>query len=94
MTATKRTETHVSRPLAHNLASIVSAKVASLLRAVRNRREIYHLGQMSDVELADIGLRRGDLFSASQCSMTKDPTGRLCSAAANRLLDGPIGRPG
>lgn len=77
MTATECTEAHVSRPLEFNLASFLTAKVASLFRAVRNRREMYHLGQMSDVELADIGLRRGDLFEVAESPLSAHPTGRL-----------------
>ena len=94
MTATECTETHNSRPLALNLVSIVTAKVAALFRAVRNRREMYHLGQMSDVELADIGLRRGDLFALSDAPLAIDPTGRLGVIAAKRAHDRSIGRQG
>ena len=94
MIATQCTETHTSRPLALNLVSILTAKVTHLLRAVRNRREMYHLGQMSDVELADIGLRRGDLFEVAEAPLTIDPTGRLSAIAAGRLHDKAIGRHG
>jgi uncharacterized protein YjiS (DUF1127 family) len=85
MTATECTETHASRPLAFNLVSFVTAKAAGLFRAVKNRREMYHLGQMSDVELADIGLRRGDLFAVSETPLTIDPTRRLGAIANGRI---------
>ena len=65
-----------SRPLALNLVSIVTAKVAGFLRSIRNRHEMYQLGQMSDVDLADIGQRRGDLFAVSENPLGVDPTGR------------------
>jgi uncharacterized protein YjiS (DUF1127 family) len=94
MTASECTETHVREPLALNLVSILTAKLASLFRAVRNRREMYHLGQMSDVELADIGLRRGDLFEVAEAPLTIDPTGRLSAITASRLHDKVIGRHG
>jgi uncharacterized protein YjiS (DUF1127 family) len=87
MTASECTETHASRPLALNLVSIVTAKVASLFRAVRNRREMYHLGQMSDVELADIGLRRGDLFAVSENPLGADPTGQLNALVRGRASE-------
>jgi uncharacterized protein YjiS (DUF1127 family) len=94
MTATQCTQTHASRPLALNLVSIVTAKVANLFRAVRNRREMYHLGQMSDVELADIGLRRGDLFAVAEAPLTIDPTGHLGAIAAARHINEHTGRHG
>jgi uncharacterized protein YjiS (DUF1127 family) len=94
MTANECAETHASRPLALNLVSIVTAKVASLFRTIRNRREMYHLGQMSDVELADIGLRRGDLFEVSEIPLTIDPTGRLGAIAASRVRSEAMGRHG
>jgi uncharacterized protein YjiS (DUF1127 family) len=94
MTASECTETHARRPLALNLVSIVTAKVAGLFRAVRNRREMYHLGQMSDVELADIGLRRGDLFEVSEVPFAIDPTGQLCAIAASRVRQDAMGRHG
>jgi uncharacterized protein YjiS (DUF1127 family) len=94
MTATECTETQSSRPLALNLVSIATAKVAALFRATRNRREMYHLGQMSDVELADIGLRRGDLFAVAEVPLTIDPTGRLNAITASRVRNGAIGRHG
>jgi uncharacterized protein YjiS (DUF1127 family) len=94
MTASECTETHAREPLALNLVSIVTAKVASLFRAIRNRREMYHLGQMSDVELADIGLRRGDLFAVAEAPLAIDPTGRLNSIAASRVRSHALGRHG
>jgi uncharacterized protein YjiS (DUF1127 family) len=94
MTATECAETHAREPLALNLVSILTAKVARLFRAVKNRREMYHLGQMSDVELADIGLRRGDLFAVSEVPLAIDPTGRLNSIAASRVRSNAIGRHG
>jgi uncharacterized protein YjiS (DUF1127 family) len=77
MTATHCPETTLHQPLPLNLAATVVAKTAALLRAIRNRRELYHLGQMNDIELADIGLRRGDLFEAVEGPFHADPTGRL-----------------
>lgn len=59
----------------------ISTRVVNLLlrayKAYRNRREIYHLGDMSDTELADIGLRRTDLHVAYSTPFGIDPTERL-----------------
>jgi uncharacterized protein YjiS (DUF1127 family) len=52
-------------------------KASNLFRAWQNRREMYRLGAMSDVELADIGLTRGDLFEARNTPVHLDPTARL-----------------
>ena len=38
--------------------------VSQLVRSWKNRRAFYRLGDMSDAELADIGLTRGDLHVA------------------------------
>lgn len=46
-------------------------------RAYRNRRAIYHLGDLTDTELADIGLRRTDLHVAYRAPFGVDPTERL-----------------
>lgn len=57
------------------------ARVANLLRkavrSYRNRRAIYHLGDLSDTELADIGLRRADLHVVHRSAFGVDPTERL-----------------
>lgn len=65
------------------LAAMVYA-VASFLRAWKNRREFYRLGEMSDTELADIGLTRSDLNVVVDLPFGKDPTVHLGSLAAAR----------
>lgn len=59
----------------------ISTRVVNVLvrafKAYRNRRAIYHLGDMSDTELADIGLRRADLHVAYSTPFGIDPTERL-----------------
>lgn len=59
--------------------------VAKLIRAWRNRREIYQLGEMSDAQLADIGLVRGDLHVAWNAPLGIDPTEQLGWIAQARL---------
>jgi len=58
------------------LARAVNA-VAVSWRAWKNRRAFYHLGQMSDAELSDIGLTRADLHVAVTGMRGEDPTARL-----------------
>ena len=53
-------------------------------RALKNRREIYRLGAMTDIELADIGLTRSDLHVAVRSPLGIDPTARLGSIASAR----------
>jgi uncharacterized protein YjiS (DUF1127 family) len=88
MTTTNCTEHTIRQPLALTLAAAVVAKTNALLRAIHNRRELYHLGQMTDIELADIGLRRGDLFEAVEGPIHVDPTGRLGVKAEARANAG------
>ena len=84
MTTTDCTQPPIRRPLALMLAADIVTKASEVLRALRNRREFYRLGQMSDLELADIGLRRGDLHAVSENPLTLDPTGRLGIIAERR----------
>jgi uncharacterized protein YjiS (DUF1127 family) len=78
-------ETMPARPAAARspLASIVNA-AASFLRAWKNRREFYRLGEMSDTELADIGLTRSDLTVVVDLPFRQDPTEHLGTLAAAR----------
>ena len=69
---------------AHSAARPVNAMrivthVADVLRAWKNRRAFYRLGEMTDTELADIGLTRGDLHVAVDLPFASDPTARLGS---------------
>lgn len=51
--------------------------VACFYRSWKNRREFMRLGEMTDAELADIGLRRTDLYAAVGLPFGADPTARL-----------------
>lgn len=51
--------------------------VSDLYRSWKNRRAFYRLGEMSDTELADIGLTRADLSVAINMPFGADPTERL-----------------
>lgn len=58
--------------------------VAAFYRAWKNRRAFYQLGNMSDAELADIGLVRSDLYLPVLSPFNLDPTARLGALARNR----------
>ncbi len=53
--------------------------------AWKNRRDFMRLGEMSDAELADIGLVRGDLHVAVGLPFGSDPTVHLSTIARQRL---------
>ncbi|MGN6468005.1 MAG: DUF1127 domain-containing protein [Rhizobiaceae bacterium] len=62
----------------------VFQSVSIYLRALKNRREIYRLGAMTDLELADIGLTRTDLHVAVRSPLGVDPTACLGSIVSAR----------
>ncbi len=66
------------------VATRVIVAVANFYRAWKNRRAFYRLGEMSDAELADIGLTRSDLHVAIDVPFGSDPTVRLRSIASAR----------
>ena len=59
--------------------------VRDVVRAWRNRRAFYRLGELSDTELADIGLRRADLHVAVGLPLSQDPTTHLGVLASDRI---------
>ena len=61
------------------------AWTAHSYRAWKNRRAFYHLGEMSDVELRDIGLVRGDLAVPVDLPLAYDPTAHLGKVARQRI---------
>lgn len=74
-----RQSTHAARPVARAVVA-----VANFLRAWKNRRAFYHLGEMSDTELADIGLTRSDLTVVVDLPFGSDPTTHLGALAEAR----------
>lgn len=72
------TETTHSAARPVNAMRIVTY-LAEVIQAWKNRRSFYRLGEMSDTELSDIGLTRGDLHVALDLPFTGDPTDRLRS---------------
>lgn len=59
--------------------------VGQAWKAWRNRREFYRLGEMSDAELADIGLTRTDLSVVVALPFGADPTAHLGAIAHSRI---------
>jgi uncharacterized protein YjiS (DUF1127 family) len=60
---------------------------SNLFKAFKNRREFYRLGEMSDAELADIGLTRADLHVAYGHPLGTDPTATLSVIVQRRAED-------
>jgi len=81
-----RETVHAARPAVNPVARLAAA-VSKFLSAWKNRREFYHLGQMSDAELSDIGLTRSDLSVAVDLPFGSDPTAHLGSVAEARLRE-------
>ena len=71
-----------SRPA---VATRVANAIANVYRAWKNRRAFYRLGEMSDAELADIGLTRTDLHVAIGVPFGRDPTAILREIASDRV---------
>lgn len=63
----------------------VAELVMRIRRLFRNRAAMRHLSELSDHELADIGLTRDDLRIVGRLPVATDPTVRLSELAAARL---------
>lgn len=72
-----------ARPAAFHVRA--ARAVGQVWKAWRNRREFYRLGEMSDTELADIGLTRTDLSVAVGLPFGADPTAHLGAVAHSRI---------
>ena len=68
-----------------NIAARAVAWLSDALRAARNRRAFYRLGELSEIELHDIGLTRADLHAPAGLPLTADPTARLARVARQRI---------
>ncbi|HWK12876.1 MAG TPA: DUF1127 domain-containing protein [Rhizobiaceae bacterium] len=65
------------------VARVVGTAMA-LRRAIRNRRMFHRLREMTDRELADVGIRRSDLHEAWRRRVELDPTAYLNQIARSR----------
>ncbi len=82
MTTTTHAAEAMHRP-ARPVVRVVNA-LRAIVTAWKNRRDFYRLGEMSDTELADIGLRRSDLNVVVDLPFGRDPTIYLGSIAEAR----------
>lgn len=67
-----------------SIAERVATWTVNFVTAWKNRRAFYHLGEMSDSELHDIGLTRGDLSVVLDLPFASDPTAQLGAMARRR----------
>ena len=70
-----------SRPA---VATRLANTVANFYRVWKNRHAFDHLDEMTDAQLADIGLTRGDLRIAANAPFGSDPTAMLRSLSDRR----------
>jgi uncharacterized protein YjiS (DUF1127 family) len=66
------------------IAMRVANRIVAFFRAWKNRHAFYRLSEMTDAQLADIGLTRADLHVAVDVPFGSDPTVRLRSLANQR----------
>ncbi len=83
-TITVAHRTHAGAQAAGRVLARIFRFVADFLRAWKHRRQVYRLGDMSDAQLADIGLVRSDLNVVVDLPFTRDPTAQLGAFAAAR----------
>jgi uncharacterized protein YjiS (DUF1127 family) len=80
----KRTElfTKTSRLIGHSPIAATAAALVQVVRqivvGIKRRRALARLAELDDRMLADVGLRRSDLYAASRAPLWQDPTSRLC----------------
>jgi uncharacterized protein YjiS (DUF1127 family) len=81
---TSGTQHFATRP---NIVVRMVQAAFKLVTALKNRREFYRLGELSDAELADIGLTRADLHVAYGHPLGTDPTSTLSVIVQRRAED-------
>ncbi|QDZ02342.1 DUF1127 domain-containing protein [Nitratireductor mangrovi] len=75
---------HVRPRIVARVLRVVAERIVQLWRAWKNQREVIRLAEMTDAQLADIGLVRGDLHAAAQTPLGVDPTAYLGLVSASR----------
>ena len=82
---------HVTRSVTVAFPALLVARVVgtahALRRALVNRRMFHRLKEMTDRELADVGLMRGDLHEAWRRRAEIDPTLHLSQMARLRTFE-------
>ncbi len=58
--------------------------ILHFFRSVHRRRHLDSLARLSNAQLADIGLRRGDLYESAALGLGEDVTTHLATIAENR----------
>ena len=71
-----------------SIAAVVVNTAVNFIRALKNRRAFYRLGELSDSQLADIGLTRADLNVVVDLPFSADPTAHLGTMAEARRIEG------
>ncbi|WP_019996709.1 DUF1127 domain-containing protein [Aureimonas ureilytica] len=56
----------------------------AIVRTLRNRRAAYHVAELPDYLLNDLGLKRDDVHAALHADWREDPTYRLAMTASER----------
>lgn len=83
------TRTNTAETAAHcthgSMRPVRTGLIARLIQIWRNRRETESLLELSDHQLADIGLTRADVDCALRVPLTCDPTFSLRQARQSRL---------
>lgn len=76
----------MSHSATSNLIASIGHLVATVWRAFKNRRQVTNLSTLSDGQLKDIGLTRGDVRRALQLPLFSDPSLVLNAWAAQRYM--------
>lgn len=85
MTALDRSARGIEAPLRTvTVVERVANGARALLRALLNRRELARLSDLTDYELADIGLLRADIERVMRSPLAVDPTAQLSAIAHER----------
>ncbi len=85
MTTLLRSPLALRAETSQGLAMRLAIAVSAAYRGWKNRREFRRLGEMSDYELADVGLTRADIHLAMSSPFDFDPTARLGVLAEARV---------
>jgi len=69
-----------------NFVGRLATTATNLQRCMRRRKHLATLSQMSPAQLADIGLRRDDLYESAALGLDEDVTCHLASIARQRRM--------
>jgi uncharacterized protein YjiS (DUF1127 family) len=92
MTALEPTVHATAAQRVNAFALRVAEFVRGVGRAWSNRRATLELAELSDHQLADIGLTRADLAAVRRLPIGQDPTASLADMAHRRSMNGDFVR--